>query len=195
MIIDVSQHQGIIDWKAVKANNQGITGVYIKATEGVGFLDANFHANVAGAKAVNLDVGFYHFASLNSNDVLTDSAAEAKAFYNATKKYTVQLPHVLDIETNKIGIKPADVLKYIQNFVLTMHIFGVNDVVLYSYTPFLNTNLPKDHKLADSMRLWIAAYTPTLKLPNGYTKAWLWQYTSTGTVAGIKGKVDLNKIL
>lgn len=195
MIIDVSKYQGKIDWLRVKHNN-AIEGVYIKATEGVGYIDPNFKMNVIGANSVNLPIGFYHFASLNSKDVITDSTAEAKAFYSATKGYATGLPYVLDIEKNALNLTPAEVLKWIQNFVLVLQELGIHEVVLYSYTPFLNTYLPKNHGLGDVMKLWIAQYTnstPAPKLPNGWKNYWLWQYTSDGLVDGITGHVDLNK--
>lgn len=193
MIIDVSKYQGTIDWKVVKQKNPKIEGVYIKATEGVGYVDPKFEKNATGASAAGLDIGFYHFATLNSPDVLKDSAAEAKAFYNAIKKYKFQMPCVLDIERNDAKVSPENVLKYIQNFVLTMQIYGINDVILYSYTPFLDANLPKNHDLGRILHLWIAAYTPAPKLPNGWGLYYLWQYSSKGRVEGIAGDVDLNK--
>lgn len=190
MIIDISKWQTTIEWAKVKAD-----GVYIKATEGVGYIDPMFKSHVAGANFAKIPIGFYHFASLNSASVLIDSAAEAKAFYEATKGIAVGLPYALDIERNDLKLSPADVLKWIQNFVLTLHLYHINDVVLYSYTPFLNANLPKNHQLSLTLPLWIAAYTERLILPTGWKNAWLWQYTSKGVVAGITGNVDLNKKL
>lgn len=194
MIIDISKYQNHVDWKTVKIKNQ-IEGVYIKATEGVGYIDPNFKLHVEGTTSENIPIGFYHFATLNSVDVIKDSAAEAKCFYEATKGIVVGLPYVLDIERNDSLLGQVDVLKWIQNFVLTLHVYGINDIVLYSYTPFLNANLPKTHQLSLTLPLWIASYTPTLKLPVGWNKAWLWQYTSKGAIEGIKGNVDLNKKL
>lgn len=188
MIIDISKYQDKIDWKQVK-----VDGVYIKATEGVGYIDPQFKSHVIGANAYNIPIGFYHFATLNSTDVIKDSAAEAKCFYEATKGFKVALPYVLDIERNDAKLNPADVLKWIQNFVLTLHLYGINDVVIYSYAPFLNDNLPKNHQLGQVLPLWLAAYTNKPKLPNGWDKAWLWQYSSDGKVDGITGNVDLNK--
>lgn len=190
MIIDISKYQSKIDWPKVKTS---VEGVYIKATEGLGYIDPAFKKNVIGASSEDIPIGFYHFASLNSANVIADSAAEARAFYEATKGFKVGLPYVLDIERNDSKLPPAEVLKWIQNFFLTLHALGINDVVLYSYTPFLNKNLPVNHTLGD-MKLWIAAYVvgPPV-LPRGWKNYWLWQYTGAGTVEGIVGKVDLNK--
>lgn len=190
MIIDISKYQNKIDWSKVK-----VDGVYIKATEGTGYTDPEFKNHVVGASSINIPIGFYHFATLNSKDVIADSASEANAFFKATKGIKVSLPYALDIEKNDIALSPGEVLKYIQNFVLTLHACGLNDIVIYSYTPFLNINLPKNHQLGLTLPLWIAAYTKDLKLPNGWDKAWMWQYSSEGVVDGISGHVDLNKKL
>lgn len=194
MIIDVSKYQGKIDWQRVRHNND-IAGVYIKATEGVGYTDPNFKNNVIGASSVDLPIGFYHFASLNSLDVIKDSEAEAKYFYNTTRGYATKHPYVLDIEKNALNLKPEEVLKWIQNFVLTLQSCGIKEVVLYSYTPFLNSYLPKDHKLGEVLPLWIAQYSNATQpnLPNGWKNYWLWQYASDGVVEGITGHVDLNR--
>lgn len=188
MIIDISKYQNKINWTKVK-----VDGVYIKATEGVGYTDPMFNSHVLGANSVKIPIGFYHFATLNSIDIIKDSASEAKAFYEATKGIKIGLPYVLDIEKNDLKLTPADVLKWIQNFVLTLHVYGINDIVLYSYTPFLNANLPPIHQLGLTLPLWLASYTDKPTLPKGWDKYWLWQYSSKGVVEGIEGNVDLNK--
>ncbi len=191
MIIDISKFQNKISWPLVK-----VDGIYIKATEGVGYVDEMFKSHVIGANSINVKIGFYHFATLNSKDVLADSAAEATAFYNAIKGIGVGLPYVLDIEKNPIGLSKQEVVTWIHNFFLTLHLRGINDVCLYSYTSFLNENLTPDHGMGD-IKLWIAQYSkqsaPTL--PMGWKTAWLWQFASNGVVPGIVGNVDESKLL
>ena len=60
--IDVSTHQGAIDWAAVAGD--GIDAAYVKASEGATFEDDRFAENWAGAKAAGLEVGAYHFFTL-----------------------------------------------------------------------------------------------------------------------------------
>lgn len=190
MIIDISKYQNVKDWPKLKSQ---VEGVYIKATEGVGYIDPGFNDNVKGAAASVTPYGFYHFATLNSTNVLADSTAEATSFYNATKLYKPSLPFVLDIEKNELKINPADVLKYIENFFAVLASKGITDVALYSYTPFLDANLPVNHILG-RFKLWLAAYVVAPpKLPKGWNAVWLWQYASDGSIEGIIGKVDLNK--
>lgn len=199
MIIDISKYQNVLDWNVLKQtindSPAAVKGVYIKATEGQGYIDPNFKKNVIGASATQVPIGFYHFATINTTNILADSAAEARDFYNATKGYAVALPYVLDIEREDIKLSPPDLLKWIQNFFLTLHTLGINDVAIYSGKYFLDASLPANHTLGDT-RLWLAAYVPAPpKLPNGWSKAWLWQYSSAGIVPGISGKVDLNKLV
>src|SRR5687767_5289040 len=57
--VDVSNHQGAIDWEAVAAD--GIDVAYLKATEGGDHVDRRFAASWDAARAAGLDVGAYHF--------------------------------------------------------------------------------------------------------------------------------------
>jgi lysozyme len=57
--IDVSHWQGQIDWKKVKAS--GVDFVYVKATEGGGYVDSWYERHIAGAIAAGLTCGSYHF--------------------------------------------------------------------------------------------------------------------------------------
>lgn len=192
MIIDISKWQGKdIDFKAVKGD--GVNKVYIKASEGVGSINTFVKIQAEGAKKEGLLIGYYHFASLNNKNVLKDAVDEANYFDSILKTLPKSdLPLVLDIEENKSQLIRDEVYNWIKAFFAQLEKLGYTDYVIYSYTPFLNANLPMKHDLG-KIRLWIAAYTPTVKLPKGWDKYWMWQYTSKGQVKGIKGNVDLNK--
>jgi len=192
MIIDVSSYQKKIDWARVKLAHPDIEGVYIKASEGIGYTDPNMRINAVEASKNGFKVGFYHYATLNNVDVMNDARTEAKYFATITKNFTTNLPYVLDIEKNGNKTPRDKILLWIKTFFDELEHEGITDYCLYSYTPFLNDNLPVDHDLG-SIPLWIAAYTETLKLPHGWDKAWLWQYTQKGAVEGIRTLVDLNK--
>lgn len=187
--IDVSHWQGLIDWDKVKADPSNIDFVYIKASNGVGGIDPQFSRNANEAHRVGLKIGYYHFATL-----ATTPKAEADYFVSLIKtKPTAEMPYVLDLETNKPGLDKVNTLEWINVFFDELKIQGYSDVALYSYTPFLDTNLPSDHILG-TVKLWLAAYTPTPKIPHGWTSYWNWQHSSTGKVDGIAGNVDLNTL-
>jgi len=193
--IDTSHHNDVIDWKAVAKDPQGVSFAYLKATEGTGYIDPKFYTNAQNAANAGLKIGFYHFATLNTDNVVPDAKAEA-AFFMASiaKAPKTELPLVLDIETNKAGLDKEEVLVWINTFFAELEKAGFKDPVLYSYTPFLNSNLPPKHGLGNR-RLWLAAYVnkQVPLLPNGWKDYWLWQYTAKGTIPGIKTTVDLNK--
>src|SRR4051794_18935692 len=84
--IDVSHFQGNINWNAVR--NTGIKFTFAKATEGVDFVDVNFHQYMAGAIAAGVPIGPYHFGRLNSGETIpTDAIDEANDFVDAIQQY------------------------------------------------------------------------------------------------------------
>jgi len=195
--IDVSHNNGTIDWTKVAANPTKIDFAFIKASEGVGYTDPMFKTNANGAKNAGIRVGYYHFASLNTLNNVPDAKAEADYFMSLLKTVpAADLPYVLDIETNKVGLDPAHVQEWINTFFAEMKAGGYGNTILYSYTPFLDSNLPHPHNLGN-VRLWIAAYVsaPSPKLPQGWTQYYIWQKSSTGSVSGINGNVDMNVTL
>lgn len=190
-VIDISHYQTVTDWSKVKA---AVSGVMIKATQGVGYVDPTFVSHVQGAQTAGIPFGCYHFASLNNTaDPAGDATAEAQAFAAACKPYTLTMPYALDIETNQSGLSQAQVSVWINAFFAELQNQGIRNCVIYSYTPFLNANLPFNHGFGN-IPLWLAAYTATPQLPTGWTKYWMWQYTDQGSIPGITGSVDLNKM-
>lgn len=77
--IDVSAHQGVIDWTRVAGDN--ISFVYVKATEGGDFTDSRFAQNWTGAHEAGLDRGVYHFFTL-----CTPGAAQAQHFLDVAPR-------------------------------------------------------------------------------------------------------------
>lgn len=195
--IDVSANNGNIDWNKVKQNVVPIDFVFIKSSEGIGYTDPKFLTNAKECNRVGIKCGYYHFASLNTLNDVPDAKAEADYFLSVIKNAPApKLPIVLDIETNKVGLDKPHVLEWINTFFNELKLKGYNDYALYSYTPFLNSNLTSNHGLGN-IKLWIAAYTntPSPKLPVGWDKYWIWQYSSNGKIFGINGNVDLNKTI
>jgi len=193
MTIDVSHHQAHIDWAQVKA--AGVTEVFIKLTEGIDYIDPMAIHHASGAQQQGIKIGYYHFASLNNPDVIKDASMEASDFMQAIARMPApSLPLVLDIEQNSLKLPKDKTLLWIKTFFQALEQAGHKDHVLYSYTPFLNANLPPTHDLGN-IRLWLAAYVSSSKpkMPKGWTKYWLWQYSSKGKIKGISGNVDMNR--
>ena len=89
--IDVSNHQGAIDWAAVAAD--GVQFAYLKATEGRSFVDPYFAASWTGARAAGVRPGAYHFFSLCSS-----GSDQAEAFLRTAPPEADALPPALDLE-------------------------------------------------------------------------------------------------
>lgn len=194
--IDVSHHQGKIDWKVLSTGNTPkIDLAFIKSSTGVGGLDERALFNATEAKKNGIKIGYYHYCSLNDENELDDAKKEAEWFVHVLNTLPQSdLPVALDIEDPDVlpSLDDGEILAWIKTFFATLTSHGIMNHVLYSFTPFLNDHLPKGHGLGN-VPLWIAQYRSSLTLPEGWTKSWLWQYTDKGKVNGIQAITDLNK--
>lgn len=187
--IDISDYNGVIDWAKVKTNSAfTVDYAYIKSCEGINCNEKNTVTYATGAKASGIKIGYYHFASLNTDDEIKDSVEEATYFVNRLSTLPkAEMPPVLDIETNEKFIQIStgtEVKRSIaanadgslkSGFIKKPRLTPVEclawiksfmavihktypTAVLYSYTPFLDTHLPAGHGLGN-LPLWIAQYT------------------------------------
>jgi lysozyme len=182
---DVSHWQGDVDWRKVRQT--GMAFVYIKATEGARFIDPLFEANVRGAKEAGLHVGAYHFARFMSKQ---EAVQEARHFFSTVKPHLLDLPHVLDLETDQ-GLLAEHLSLSAFLFLETLHKLTSLKPMIYTSTEFAKGHL--DATLKD-YPLWIAHFNRELPGENGIWDKWtVFQYTDQGEVPGIKGAVDLDE--
>lgn len=182
--IDVSHHQGTIDWRTVKATeNQEypIRFVFMKATEGGDYKDRRFDENFRKAGEVGLVRGAYHFYNPN-----TDPIRQADFFISQVKLQRGDLAPVLDIEVkprNKAQLQD-DLKVFLRR--LEDH-YGVKPII---YTSYKYRTRYLDIPAFDTYPFWIAHYyVETLT----YDGPWhFWQHTDYGAVPGIENSVDLN---
>lgn len=186
--IDVSAYQGAIDWTQVAS--AGISFAFIKATEGTATVDTRFSANYPDAKAAGIVRGSYHFAHPG-----TDTADAEAAFYVETVKAAGGfdgLPPVLDLETSG-GLDNAALLNWILQWMSQVKKSTGMQPILYTNTSFATGHL--DTSLS-SIPLWVASYGVAQPADaSGWTVWTFWQYSDTGSVAGISGYVDLDVYL
>ncbi len=183
--IDISHHQGLIDWDALVRDHVAdypIQFVFMKATEGGDHSDDAFVRNFEEAGRRGIIRGAYHFFSPR-----TDPAKQADFFIRTVKLTKGDLPPVLDIEVS--GKKsPAELQKSVRIWLdkVEGH-YGVKPILYTSYK-FKNKYL--SHPDLDRYPYWIAHYyVDSVK----YTGQWhFWQHSDIGTVPGIKEDVDLN---
>lgn len=200
--MDVSRYQWDINWQTIGQPLVPISGPvqfsYVKATEGVGYIDPYSKTNAQGVQSAGIKLGYYHFATLNNAaDPVGDAKSEAQAFIQAFATLPkADLPPVLDIEKNPSNLTPPQVLAYINSFFDTLKAAGITNYIIYSYKYFFDANLPANHGLG-TIPLWIANYgkIQTPPLPNGWNDYLIWQYSSSGSFKGKKGEAvpcDLN---
>ncbi|MDP2859489.1 MAG: glycoside hydrolase family 25 protein [Bacillota bacterium] len=192
--IDVSRHQGKIDWPAVR--DDGIRFVFIKATEGVDYRDPRVAENSAGAAEVGIPAGLYHFARVHN-----EPKEEARWFASVASQHETILPHVLDIEDARVSpqkvLAPDDLVEWVLAWLQEAGALTRKPCMIYSGAYFINEHLApaKDSLSLRSYPLWIAHYGVTAPLQNPIWDRWtVFQYTSKGHVNGIRGPVDLNAL-
>lgn len=184
-IIDVSHHQGNIDFAHVKAS--GVSGAILKATEGVNYIDPNFATYAQGAIAAGLPIGAYHF--LRSTPV----EQQASDFLAAIKPYKLALPVACDVEHNELLAMGKDKLTdFVLAFCAVVKAAGYK-VMVYASKSWLDNNLDVARLRAAGLDIWLAWYsnaTPDNTDRSGISD--MWQYCSDGRVDGIAGNVDCN---
>ncbi|MCH5227348.1 MAG: hypothetical protein J1F16_05970 [Muribaculaceae bacterium] len=180
--IDVSRHNGEIDFKKVKES--GIDFVFVKASEGVNHRDSLFARNIDRAHHEGLKTGAYHFFRFDSNGI-----DQALNFLRAVGSRQPELGLVIDVESsgNPSGIPVDEIKKQLTMMVEYMNLLGYR-VMIYTnldgYYDYIEDILP-------GYPLWICRFKE-----NPINAEWtFWQYDHHGKVDGVKGDVDLNAFM
>ena len=182
-----------IDWNAVR--NAGIRFAIIKATEGTSYTNPYFAGDRADAAAAGLGVGAYHYA----RPALPISTAvdQARHFLAATGQTRTpgHLAPVLDIEVTG-GLDAKALADWTRAFLEEVETQTGRTPIIYTYRSFWTDQMGNTKEFAQ-YPFWFAIYnnqsTPGW-LPGGWSNWAIWQYTSSGTVAGIRGDVDMNVV-
>ena len=191
--IDVSSHQGEIDWAAVRA--AGIDFVMIRAGfRGYGESgslneDGMFRTNLAGARKAGLAAGAYFFSQAINEE---EAALEADFVLGILDGEELDLPLVFDTEHIRGDEARTDSVRLSQ-FTKNALAF-CRKVEEAGYAPMIYTNLLWEALVYDMEALseypvWYAGYDPVPVTPYRFD---LWQYSESGTVPGIEGPVDLD---
>lgn len=189
---DVAQYQGSVDWTKVAA--AGYDFAFVKATEGVNFVDPWFNAaRIKAIRDVDLVPGYYHFARPQPNRTGTQEANFALGTIKGAGGLAPgDLPLVLDIETAK-DRTPSQIRQFCDDFCArTKEVTGKGCIV---YTGFFWNDIVKLTHPVNGAVLWNAHYT-TAASPRPITgfSGWrFWQYTDQGIVPGINVKCDLSR--
>jgi GH25 family lysozyme M1 (1,4-beta-N-acetylmuramidase) len=208
--IDVSRFQGSIDWPTVAGSGVGFA--FIQGSRGSGAdctvkpaqcgADPYFAANRLAAESAGIRVGAYHraFASgATAADARADALAEANIFIAqvGTLQHGELIP-VLDAESPFTGMTSTSLRTWIRVFVKRVtKKLGRKPMIYTNASSWSATGNTAEFAKA-RYPLWIAEWgvtRPTVPANNwgrrGYS---VWQYTSSGSVAGISGNVDMDRL-
>ncbi|GDX78340.1 lysozyme [Deltaproteobacteria bacterium] len=185
-VLDVSHHQGPIDWAAVRRD--GVGGAWIKASEGGDVRDARFDENRKGAEAAGLRWGAYHFFTF-----CRPAEDQAANFLAALAGDAGTLPSAVDVETggNCAAVPSPGPLKT----ALTTFMVEIEERL---GRPLLVYVIPEQVPLLfeddgpPSGHLWVRGLFSRPSIAFGALE--VWQFHSRGWVAGVKGPVDLNAV-
>jgi lysozyme len=173
--IDVSSHQGAVDWERVAGD--GIDFAYVKATEGGDFVDERFEANWAGARAAGLERGAYHFFTL-----CTPGDVQGRHFLAVAPPEDGALPPAVDLElAGNCSARPPEraVDNELGRFLSTVEQAWGQEVVLYVGEDF-EERYPGRETL--DRPLWLRRF---LLRPAG--DWWIWQLHGRARVDGVEG--------
>lgn len=197
--IDVSSSQKDAKWNIV---SKEVSYVYIKSTEGTGFLSESVKFHADGCKKNGIDMfGYYHFAHPEKNSPDKEALWFLK---NLAKLPAGKLLPVLDCEKGGEKSKPDEKpVKYLNPEQLTdwvMTFYNILDKMYNKPSPMYTGRKYTDRfikgKGLETHPLWVSHYNSTIKEPRIYLDVWptwdMWQYSSTARVRGIDGDCDVN---
>jgi GH25 family lysozyme M1 (1,4-beta-N-acetylmuramidase) len=215
--IDVSKWQGTVNWNSVKS--AGVEFAFTKATEGVNYVDPQYHNNMQGASAAGIIIGPYHFCRIDSYNgtpftsydgspfqpgtaPYLDAVNEANDFLDAILPYYQTgsyLPPVADVEGlpdfGSISLERTFISNWVQLFSDTVNqALGSRPII---YTSKSGANTWYTSQVAAQHELWLAWWKgtgtsdPPVPSDTPLFGDWLfWQWTDSWSVPGISGAVD-----
>lgn len=182
--IDVSHHQGRINWEQVANDRQNIRFAYVKVTEGSTYHDPMYDENLRHANYAGLDVGAYHFFRMTSSpESQFENFSRHIAYY---MDYMTLIP-VVDVETFD-GKTSEQVKGALEKFVKLMHAkYGVYPII---YGPDIAPERMMSAYVNENCMFFLGQ-TDVIKPTKPYS---IWQYACRGKVNGIKSGVDLDRL-
>lgn len=182
--IDLSHHQGNIDWSAVSRLKEGeypLGFVFIKATEGGNHKDDKYNHNIEEARSQGFVCGSYHYYNPG-----TSPSRQAEFFI---KNVTVQkgdLPPVVDVE--KKGANKASLQRELLVWLdMVEEYYGIRPII---YTNYKFRKRYLDNPQFDKYHFWIAHYY--VENPKEDCDWIFWQFSDRGRIDGVREQIDVN---
>ena len=188
--IDVSKYQGNIDWGAVAASgiNFAIIRVgYRGSSSGALVQDPYFKKNISGATKAGIKVGLYFFTQAVNE---AEAVEEASMAMSLASGYKVTYPIFIDTESasggRANGLSKSARTAVVKAFCQTVRNGGYKAGVYASKSWYANQ---LNASALYGYCIWVAQYNSSCTYSEKYD---MWQYSSKGSVSGIKGNVDMN---
>jgi lysozyme len=182
--IDVSEHNGHVDWVKVKASGKSFA--FARVSDGLDYPDSEFATNWSAMKAAGLRRGAYQYFRPGQ-----DALKQADLLVAAMGPLGPgDLPPVIDVETAN-GKSSATVVNGVKAWLQRVKAKTGRDPIIYAAAGFWDT-LSNTSQFAP-FKLWVANYGADCPyMPSTWTKWAFWQYSESGKVSGVSGPVDLN---
>ena len=181
--IDVSHHQGVIDWDAVKGS--GVKFAIIRVSYSTRRDDTQFERNISECERLGIPHGVYIYSLAES---VEDAIAEAEKVIRALNGRKLEMPVFYDLESERTRNCSSDVIQAIAtSFCKKIEESGYKTGIYANKNWF--TNILKGEYF-DKCLKWVAQYND--KLTYSAENIMMWQYSSDGAVNGIKGRVDMD---
>ena len=188
--IDVSEHNGKLDWATIK--KAGISFAVVRTGYGTGYTDAYFKRNIEGALAQGLHVGIYHFSYALS---AAGAKKEAEYVLKLLEPYKgkIVMPVFFDFEYDTVSYAKKHGVTLGKESFNSHAVAFCETIRAAGYTPGVYYNLDYARNYVDKSRLggyaqWYAQYAATASI-DGWD---FWQYSSSYTIPGCSGRFDIN---
>lgn len=179
--IDISHHQGDIDFNKLKGN---IDFAMVRTSYGDFHVDNKYKRNIDGLEKINVPYGLYHFSYATNKE---DAKREAEGFIKLIKNYKPLYPVVIDIESSqRTKDVSKDTLVDIANTFCKIVQESGYYVMIYANLNYFETKL--NSPVLNKYDKWVAEWRNSLT----YKNAGMWQYSSKGRLPGIGTNVDLD---
>jgi len=185
--VDISHHNQKVDLSVLARN---VDFIYMKATEGATYVSASYVSRAKQLKKLNIPWGAYHYYRVNRTPV-----EQARHFLDYIDTNS-GLPPVLDIEEINNNFKP----QHRKDLIIFLRIIEtktkITPVIYTGYYFARDIFKPTDE--FSKYKLWLPWYTSdfgAVRTPKPWENIAIWQYTRTGTIKGVEGSVDINKVV
>lgn len=185
-VIDFSSWQGRVDYEKVKA--EGVKAVYVRWGHGHVYSDAAYAYNYINAETAGLDFGAYQVLDFRRDPIWQADMYLAGLFDSALRP-------CLDAERYQLAstvVNASHALRWLEH--VEAHL-GVKPLI-YTRKYWWQSYMGSFAGWSSEYPLWVANYTSRSKplMPKQWQEYALWQYSKKGTIAGINGAVDFNRL-